>query len=628
VATGLSSPLGISFGSDGSLYIANSGTNQVLREDNAGLSVFVTAGSGGLSRPRKADFGPDGNLYVASADTDQVLRYNGQTGAFIDVFANTNLGQGLIGGPSWLEFGTDGYLYTTGRYPVSSNFNTSFLRFNAYTGAFVDAFVLGRDGWSFSLGQGSVIYDSSNGAGNFVDRYGASSLAAFTVSLNAASPTPVTVNYSTSDGTALAGFNYTGASGTLTFAPGLTSQTILIQTLDDGVVNPTRNFTISLSNPVGATISRGQGTGTITEGDTTKFYVPDDGGTDQTYHYGQSGNAFGSSTLATGDTGPRGIASNAAGTTQWVVDANKTVYVYNSGGGLLGSWSAGGLSGAAQVEGIATNGTDLWILDNKTDKVFKFAGAASRTSGSQNAASSFTLNSGNSNGKGIVTDGTSIWVVDDGSTGDNVFKYTMNGSLLGSWTIDSLNAHPTGLTINPANVSDIWVVDSGTLKVYQYTAAAGRTSGSQNADALFALAASNANPQDIADPPPTDTQLTPTAFPLPLTMASPAASDTVMSPVLAATPVDSGMLAAALIQALVKAGAWSSADATRQSDAVADTGRPVDYCAMLALMSQPDTPLEAVATPVRDVATADAVLPMKVATDALANLGDDLTSMA
>src|SRR5262249_34357121 len=81
-----------------------------------------------------------------------------------------------------------------------------------------------------------------------------------------------------------------------------------------------------------------------------------------------------------------------------------------------------------------------------------------------------------------------------------VYKYNLSGSLLGSWTIDAANSSPTGVTINPNNVSDIWIVDSGTKKVYTYTAAASRTSGSQNAASSFALAANNTNPQDIADP--------------------------------------------------------------------------------------------------------------------------------
>jgi hypothetical protein len=83
-----------------------------------------------------------------------------------------------------------------------------------------------------------------------------------------------------------------------------------------------------------------------------------------------------------------------------------------------------------------------------------------------------------------------------------VYKYTLAGSLLGSWTIDPANTQPTGITINPNNVSDIWIVDNGTDKVYQYAGAASRTSGSQSAAATFALAPGDTNPQGIADPPP------------------------------------------------------------------------------------------------------------------------------
>jgi Calx-beta domain-containing protein len=401
----------------------------------------------------------------------------------------------------WLELGTDGYLYVTGRASTTS-LNETILRFNATTGSFVDSFALGRDGWSFNLGPGNIVYGSSNSSGGFIDRYGPSSIEAFTVSLNSTSTSPVTVNYATADGTALAGTNYVAASGTLTFPAGVTTQTILIQTLDDGVADPTGSFTVTLSNPVGATIARGQGSGSIVDGDSTKFYVADTAGPASTYRYRISGTAFGNSALAGADTAPRGIASNATGATQWVVDANKNVYVYGPGGSLLGSWSAGGLVGSAQLSGIATNGTDIWLVDAKQHKVYKYTGAAGRTSGSQNAASSFSLNTSDSNPQDIVTDGTSLWVVD--GTSLKVFKYTLSGSLLGSWSIDPADTHPTGITINPNNVSDVWIVDNGTDMVYQYLGAASRTSGSQNAGATFALAAGNTNPQGIADPPTAD----------------------------------------------------------------------------------------------------------------------------
>jgi hypothetical protein len=115
-----------------------------------------------------------------------------------------------------------------------------------------------------------------------------------------------------------------------------------------------------------------------------------------------------------------------------------------------------------------------------------------------------------------------LWVVNDSST-DKVFKYSLGGTLVGSWTISSANSKPTGLTIDPAKVSDIWIVDSGTDRVYQYTAAAGRTSGSQNAAASFALASGNTNPQGIADPPPSGTAI-PRALTLPLPAERPAAT--------------------------------------------------------------------------------------------------------
>ena len=206
--------------------------------------------------------------------------------------------------------------------------------------------------------------------------------------------------------------------------------------------------------------------------------------------------------LTAGNTAPRGAASTSAGDKTWVVDANRKVYVYDNSGGLVGSWSLGSLSWAANVQGIATNGTDVWVVDAYSDNVYKYTNAASRTTGSQNAASSFKLNSGNKNAADIVTDGTSLWVVNN-STTDKVFKYSTGGALISSWTITTAGAtSPTGITIDPANVSNIWIVDSGTDRVYQYNAAVNLANGSSKAaDVSFALAPGNTNPQGIADPP-------------------------------------------------------------------------------------------------------------------------------
>lgn len=84
---------------------------------------------------------------------------------------------------------------------------------------------------------------------------------AFVVTLSAASSTTVQVQYSTADGTAHAGSDYTTTSGTLTFAPGVTTETISVPTFA-GVVGD-ENFTVQLAQPVGATLARAQATGTI-----------------------------------------------------------------------------------------------------------------------------------------------------------------------------------------------------------------------------------------------------------------------------------------------------------------------------------------------------------------------------
>ena len=89
--------------------------------------------------------------------------------------------------------------------------------------------------------------------------------ATFMVSLSPASSELVTVAYATMDGTAVAGSDYTAASGTLQFDPGMTSHTIRVAVLNDTAVEPTETFAVELSDPVRATLADGTGVGTITD---------------------------------------------------------------------------------------------------------------------------------------------------------------------------------------------------------------------------------------------------------------------------------------------------------------------------------------------------------------------------
>ncbi|HEY2414993.1 MAG TPA: Calx-beta domain-containing protein [Pirellulaceae bacterium] len=334
---------------------------------------------------------------------------------------------------------------------------------------------------------------------------GGTTLFNFTVTRTGDSAGTTSVNWATADGSATAASgDYIAASGVLTFNPGETTKTISISVNADSLNESDESFAVLLANPSGGSILVGNAVANIINDDAppTKFYVADDGSTNKTFEYAANGVAIENYAINSGNSTPRGAASTIAGDKVWVVDANKNVYVYSKSGGLLGSWSAGSLPSNADVQGVTTNGTDIWIVDAKGDKVYRYTGAASRLSGSQNAASSFTLNSSNGDPTDLVTDGTSIWIVNNARLTDKVFKYNLSGSLLGSWTIVSGGGSPTGITIDPSHVSDIWIVDSSTDKVYDFSAAASRISGSQSPASNFALASGNTNPQGIADPPP------------------------------------------------------------------------------------------------------------------------------
>src|SRR5262249_25164646 len=86
----------------------------------------------------------------------------------------------------------------------------------------------------------------------------------FNVRLLAASDRTVTVQYATADGTATsADGDYRSASGTLTFAPGVTSQAVTVQVNGDRDIEPDEAFFLNLSKPVNAILVRSQGMATI-----------------------------------------------------------------------------------------------------------------------------------------------------------------------------------------------------------------------------------------------------------------------------------------------------------------------------------------------------------------------------
>jgi ELWxxDGT repeat protein len=95
----------------------------------------------------------------------------------------------------------------------------------------------------------------------------------FVVSLSSPQTAPVTVDYATADGTAVAGADYVAASGTLTFAPGVTTQTVSVAVNGDTATEAHESFSLALSNGSGAVLVDATAAGTILDDEATRFYT-------------------------------------------------------------------------------------------------------------------------------------------------------------------------------------------------------------------------------------------------------------------------------------------------------------------------------------------------------------------
>ena len=107
------------------------------------------------------------------------------------------------------------------------------------------------------------VNDSTANEGN------ATSSRSFTVTLSAAATSAVSVDWATTDGSALAGEDYTASSGTLTFAPGELSKTVTVPVIGDLLEESDETLTITLSNAGSTPITRATGLGTLVNDDFT-----------------------------------------------------------------------------------------------------------------------------------------------------------------------------------------------------------------------------------------------------------------------------------------------------------------------------------------------------------------------
>ena len=107
--------------------------------------------------------------------------------------------------------------------------------------------------------------------------------------------------------------------------------------------------------------------------------------------------------------------------------------------------------------GITTDGINIWILDYGDDEVYKYTMVGIYVS-------SWSTVVGNLDGRGIVTDGINIWVTD--YLTDEVYKYDMDGVYVSSWDTSIQTSNPFGIATDGINM---WISDSNGDKVYKYT---------------------------------------------------------------------------------------------------------------------------------------------------------------
>jgi hypothetical protein len=92
-------------------------------------------------------------------------------------------------------------------------------------------------------------------------------LANFVLSLSNPSAAGVQVDFSTADGSAVAGSDYVAGAGNLAFAPLETSKTLSVMVQGEQVYEGDETFLVNLANAVNGSIADGQGVGTILNDD-------------------------------------------------------------------------------------------------------------------------------------------------------------------------------------------------------------------------------------------------------------------------------------------------------------------------------------------------------------------------
>ncbi|HYR75689.1 MAG TPA: Calx-beta domain-containing protein [Pyrinomonadaceae bacterium] len=243
--------------------ITNATGTGTIQNDDASLSIGNVTQAEGNSGSSNFNF----TITLSNASTTTVSgtysTANGTATAGSDYTA--------VSGAAWsIPAGS-----TTTTVPVSVNGDTSFEANETFTVTIASA----GNTITNATGTGTITNDDTapsftiDDVAHLEGNSGTTSYV-FTVSKTGTTALTATVHFSTADGTAMVSDgDYQANSGTLTFAPGDTTQTITVLVNGDTHVEPDENFFVNLDTPTNATISDSQGVGTIQNDDTSGTYL-------------------------------------------------------------------------------------------------------------------------------------------------------------------------------------------------------------------------------------------------------------------------------------------------------------------------------------------------------------------
>ena len=166
----LNTPVALTLGPDGMLYVANRGNNQVLRYNpNSGEMLGVFVDGQGLDAPAGLAFTPAGDLLVSNRHGNNVLRFAGPSAST----PGQDKGALVSAGDGGLD-GAFNMVQRNGDLFVSSFDNDKVLRYDAQSGDFKNVFAEGNP---LVRPQGLLFEDNGNllvvsSGSNDVLRYG------------------------------------------------------------------------------------------------------------------------------------------------------------------------------------------------------------------------------------------------------------------------------------------------------------------------------------------------------------------------------------------------------------------------------------------------------------------------